>query len=399
MSSPHPGVIRRLTGATTREQALSVPAVIFIDNGFACFEQMACTLRRAGVRVAGIAYGGTDRQTRARLHLTYGLVRFARTAKQLRAALAAFVDLDVVDVVCSEGLIEMVLDATVAMGYPDRVIGRLAWRRSWADKRETSHRLASAGVPVPRSVSLPTWQDVHISSVLADIALPAVVKARFGAGGDGVRVVRSRAELEGAVQALRGPDRGLFIEEFIDGRNLCYCASFAAHRVYQEGVYASGRLDQSSTAPSRSVETVDHPSALELGRAVLRAMGGSGLANIEMIDDAISGLHVIDVNPRPWGCIELLRDSGVAFDDGYLAALGLTGPPSTALMPGGFSADVFPVATLDRIAHGRRSALRHYASTVPTQIRTVGPRYAAAAAADMGLRLVRPKAPLFARRA
>ncbi len=366
----------------------AAPMVVFVDNGFAGFEQMACSLRRLGLRVAGVAYGHTDPQTRVRLHLTYGVVRFARSGKDLRTALAEWSGQGLVDVVCSEGLVQTVYEAAVAAGVPHQVVALLAWRMMWADKVAASRRLSEAGLPVPRSLVLPP-DGGGMAAALAQIGLPAVVKSSFGAGGEGVRLVRDYTEAEAAIVALAGTGGSLFLEEFITGRNICYCASYDSADVHQEGVYVSERMDPTSTAPSRSVTTIAHPAAIAMGRAVLQVLGGKGLANIEMIDDPNRGLKLIDINPRPWGCIELMRAAGVAFDEGYLAALGCLSPPPAAVLPGDYSADVFPVATLDRIQQGGRAALRHFLSTVPTQIYTVGPRYTAANSLDIALRVAR----------
>lgn len=365
------------------------PLVIFIDNGFAGFEQMACALRRMGVRVAAVAYGWTDKQTRVRLHLTYGRVRFAETPDQLQRHLREWTHDGVADVICSEGLICAVHDAAVGAEYPGEVVERLAWRRGWADKLAASRRFAAAGIPVPAVVPVSSPEDGAAVDGLAGMEWPRVVKAGLGAGGDGVRVAFEPTEYGEAVRELAQLDGSLFVEQFIEGRNICYCVAYDPEHVYQEGVYVSQRLDDSSTAPSRALESIHHEAALRLGRAVLGVIGGRGLANIEMIEDHQGRLFVIDLNTRPWGSIELLRGSGTAFDEGYLAALGLGPAPRRTVMADGFHADVFPIASVDRIPLGHRLAARHYASTLPTQLRTVGPRYAAAASLDMGARLVR----------
>lgn len=377
----------RERGRARRAGARRSPLVVFVDNGFAGFEQMACSLRRRGVHVAGVEYGPRFRMTTARLMATYGRLRAADSAAQLAERLRGFAGFDIVDVVCSEALLPDVVDAAEQAQCAPDLVSRLRWRLDWSDKAVASLRLREAGVPVPATVVLDA--EAVSTTALPSVRFPVVVKAGLGAGGDGVRIVRDGSGLRQAVKDMARLQGSLFLEEFVAGRNLCYCASYGPDGVYQEGVYESLRLDESSTAPSRAVLTLDHPGALEVGRRVVEVIGGSGLANIEMMEANDGALSVIDLNLRPWGCIELLKGAGVEFDRGYLRSLRLAGPAPYELMGGGYRADVYPVATWDRMEEGPQAVLRHFRTSLAPMRREVGGRYALAVSAALTVDLLR----------
>ncbi|HEV3417550.1 MAG TPA: ATP-grasp domain-containing protein [Pirellulales bacterium] len=71
-----------------------------------------------------------------------------------------------------------------------------------ADKQRTAERLSSAGVPAPREIALDAG-----SSLPAEFPFPAVLKPRFGAGSQDVRLIQDRAALAESLSALSGPSR------------------------------------------------------------------------------------------------------------------------------------------------------------------------------------------------
>jgi propionyl-CoA carboxylase alpha chain len=81
-------------------------------------------------------------------------------------------------------------------------------------KVDAKERVAAAGVPV-----LPSWPP---DAVPADAEYPLLVKASYGGGGRGMRVVAAPSELDGAVTAARREasaafgDRTVFVERWLE---------------------------------------------------------------------------------------------------------------------------------------------------------------------------------------
>ncbi len=167
-----------------------------------------------------------------------------------------------------------------------------------ADKQATAVALAAAGVPVPAGRALAAGGDVP-----AGFHLPAVRKARGGAGGEGLVVIRAPA----AVAAAPGPTR---LEAFAAGTPVgvsCLCGPrgviplppvvqrfSAGDRPRYLGGRAAGAAGWSSRAAALACRAVD---------AVARASRGAaaGWVGVDMIvgapDDGRDD-RVLEVNPR-----------------------------------------------------------------------------------------------------
>src|SRR5262249_21945723 len=162
-----------------------------------------------------------------------------------------------------------------------------------------------------------------------------------------VRIVSSAAEAAAAMEAVRVHGGGLY-EAYLSGESLSYGASFGPDgRVQHEAAYLTRRVGHEERLPPDRIIVVDDTATLETGRAVVSALGGSGLVNVNMIKDSDGVPFVHDVNLRPWGTLMALRGAGVDFTRDYLALLGLAAASSSegALAIGG-QFDVFPGAAL-----------------------------------------------------
>jgi acetyl/propionyl-CoA carboxylase alpha subunit len=102
------------------------------------------------------------------------------------------------------------------VGPPAAVMRRMG---SKMDARRVAER---AGVPVVPGAMAPTPSDDDISQAVTSINLPVLLKAAAGGGGKGMRVVRSAADLSGALAAARqearrafGSDE-LYVERFVE---------------------------------------------------------------------------------------------------------------------------------------------------------------------------------------
>ena len=91
---------------------------------------------------------------------------------------------------------------------------------SMGSKLEAKALMAAAGVPVLPGATVTDSTD--LSAVAEEIGFPVLVKAAFGGGGRGMRIVRSAAELRDAVDGARREaasafgDGTVFLERFVE---------------------------------------------------------------------------------------------------------------------------------------------------------------------------------------
>ena len=177
------------------------------------------------------------------------------------------------------------------------------------------------GVRVPDSVAIES--EAAVDAALARIGLPAVLKADGSWGGEGVAVVRTRAEALSAyrrlafpaprwrsmARALRRKDahflreaiapkqRAMSLQKFIAGGPAA--SAFAA----KDGtVVASIAYDvlaaQGTIGPPNVIRRVDCPQIGDAARKVAKRFGLSGMHGLDFIRDAQGDVHLLEINPR-----------------------------------------------------------------------------------------------------
>jgi carbamoyl-phosphate synthase large subunit len=162
------------------------------------------------------------------------------------------------------------------------------WALMWA---------MDAGVPIPRcelddgSLRQSTW------------SFPAVVKPRCGSGSRGVRVLEHWEEL--------GPtgDSERLLQEYLPGRefSLDVLASQAGE-VLAVVPRERLKLDSGIAITSR---TLHDPLLQQLGRLACEAVGITGVANVQVREDAAGLPRLIEINPRFPGTMPLTVASGI----------------------------------------------------------------------------------------
>ncbi len=165
------------------------------------------------------------------------------------------------------------------------------------DKWRTSQHLHSAGVPVPESRLLP-----HVAPLPHDLHFPLVVKPRWGAGSEGVRLVLDRAAAEAAVAQL---PTDVLLEQFISGiaasvavlcgpreqRPLAPCRQ----RLSSDGhfAYFGGALPLPAELAARATSLAQ--------RAIAALPSPRGYHGVDVVlgsDAGGAGDAVIEINPR-----------------------------------------------------------------------------------------------------
>jgi hypothetical protein len=346
--------------------------VVFVGPLLACFEQLAATIGRRGVRTVWVGYPyGATRRIRARLfvdevHNAQDVDGLAQVLRRLGAA-------QITDIHASEHVLVDTVAAAEAAGVGDRLLEELRRRLRYGDKLVASRALAAAGIRVPRALD---GARITPDQAALMLGLPLVVKGRMSNGGASVCIARSVAEAAGAAE--RAEDLGgVMYEEHIVGRTTSYAASYAAGGlVHHDGVYRTDRIGHDDIAPPDQVHTIVNPEHLATGRAVLAAIGGSGLLNLNLIEDDSGQGWVHDLNLRPWGTVIALREAGVDFADDYLRIhRGLEPLRAGAGMEPGVGVHIFPSAVLGAATRSVPDALRLYLRLAPRYLRWTSPGY------------------------
>lgn len=346
----------------------AAPAVMFFDHaGYEQFDQIACCLHRRGIAAIRAVPSRSGQDGRSFHSLTRWLRDQLFYERRLRLDSAGQVASLETGALRGFRLLDTLLsEATVArMGLDDPMIEALARRslafaehpaRALLDKFEVNARLAAAGVPVPAQCPA---NALSPPQAVQAFGLPLVVKARVGLGGDGVRIARSLAEVERALQDLcHGDLGGGFFQSYVEGKAVGYACVRGADGPLLDFGY---RVDatQWPLGPSAKV-AVDGDASLEaVGRRVVEALACRGFAQIDMIRDAAGQVWPIDANLRPSGNILSFLCLNLDFAEAYASLLlgPARRPAQPAAPPGPDAADVFPFALYDAARNGSPARL------------------------------------------
>jgi hypothetical protein len=350
----------------------SVPAFVFAEHARqGAFSQLAAALRRRGFRTIHVTTARPLWINRLLSRLAYDRSMFL-TEEALSALPGRLAGEDVRDVQHTEYVLERL--AAGASALPGGVGEAVAHRAALLDKFALGLLCEQRGVPVPAKLEAAGRTP---EQAVAALGLPLVVKTKVGASGLGVRIAATEAEVREALSAL-GPVENVFYERFVPGEYVDYSAVAGPDGPIQE--VGTRTVAATGTAPPSSVQTVDDPGLLEVGRQAVRALGLTGFIHIDTVRDAQGRYWVMDVNLRAWGSMSSLRQAGIDFTEGYLAMLGLSDrAPACAIGPAGVTVTTFTGVVDAQISRGSIvGTLAAWTRHAPAYVRRLGLRYGAA---------------------
>jgi acetyl/propionyl-CoA carboxylase alpha subunit len=206
------------------------------------------------------------------------------------------------------GFARAVLDAGLTwVGPPPEAI------EAMGSKIAAKELMAAAGVPVLPgiTVGLGGFEDGGLAArVAAEIGYPVLVKAAFGGGGRGMRVVRTSSELAEAVAGARREaaaafgDGTVFLERFVDAPRHVEVQIFgdshgAVVHLFERECSIQRRYQKIiEEAPSPAV---DEALRAELGGAAVaagKAIGYVGAGTVEFVLGADGRFHFLEINTR-----------------------------------------------------------------------------------------------------
>jgi propionyl-CoA carboxylase alpha chain len=190
------------------------------------------------------------------------------------------------------------------VGPPPEVLAVLG------DKVEAKRVMAAAGVPVLPGAEVTGLDGEELLAAARGVGLPVMVKATFGGGGIGMRVVADPAELPAAVRAARRQagaafgDDAVFLERFLEG---------ARHVEVQVLADAHGRVvhlfERECSIQRRHQKLVEEAPSVAVGPDLRRrfgeaavaaaaAVGYVGAGTVEFLLEPGGGFFFLEVNAR-----------------------------------------------------------------------------------------------------
>ncbi len=174
------------------------------------------------------------------------------------------------------------------------------------------------GVATPRSWYL---DEQSAEEVAAQVPYPCVLKPDdsrgfYDAFRTKVFVVQDPAELVARVAQARAAGLTLLAQEWVrtEPGGFWSVASYLSSDGTARGVFTGRKLEQWPVGFGTSclADARWDPAIAEAGTAVLRELGYWGISEIEFVQDAATGEHLLlDVNTRPWKWVGLPVAAGV----------------------------------------------------------------------------------------
>jgi len=131
------------------------------------------------------------------------------------------------------------------------------------------------------------------------VEYPLLLKPSLGQNGEGIVLIKTPGELAAWKQSARDDPREYIAQKYIPGRDIdCSLLS-------QDGEIVVHTVQQHASAESgATLEVFSDGEALEAVRPLIRAIRYSGIAHIDMRQDAADGrFTIVDFNPRFWASL------------------------------------------------------------------------------------------------
>jgi carbamoyl-phosphate synthase large subunit len=184
------------------------------------------------------------------------------------------------------------------------------------DKYALMQRLVEVGLPAPQTRLLATGID--------GMELPLILKPRVGRGSRGIKIVRTRRELDSHLDVARPDPDATLVQTFVDGPE--YTVSVV---VWRDGrvraVVPKEVIDKrgiTRIAMTRANDAIDR-----LCRAIQANLKANGPFNVQLRLDPKSGVPLtFEINPRFSTTVTLTQAAGVD-ELGSLADLALGHEP------------------------------------------------------------------------
>ena len=227
-------------------------------------------------------------------------------------ALLSFFDVDI-DTLAPHR--ERFLEIGVTPVIPESRVSRIS-----LDKLETARFLTEVGLPTPLTYA--TLEEARSALAEGTIRYPVYVKPRLGYASQNLAVARSDDEL----MTLFGRVPDMIIQEHLTGQEHSFDVlndlegRVVSVIVKRKVLMRAGETDQA--------ETVANPRALEIGKALGRALRHVGPLDVDLFIDG-DRVSILELNPRFGGGYPVSHLAGADFPRKILEMVrGRSVPPS-----------------------------------------------------------------------
>lgn len=172
------------------------------------------------------------------------------------------------------------------------------------------------GIPVPAQWKVGDY--ATLGRLAEAVRYPAFVKIGIEAGlppGDRYAIARNAAELTAAVERLSPYNPDPIIQELLTGPGIGFEALYDfEHRPVARFAHQRLRQYPLEGGPSTYCVSIHNARAEEYSLRLLEQLRWTGLAMVEFKIDERTGTPVLmEINPRPWGSMQLAIHAGVEF--------------------------------------------------------------------------------------
>jgi len=201
------------------------------------------------------------------------------------------------------------------------------------DKARVAEAARTLGITVPRQQRLEDSSDPVIDTGFPVVIKPSrsVVQVNGKRAKVGVSYAADRSALTSLLQALPNDAYPVLVQERIEGDGVGVFVLI--HQGELIAAFSHRRLREKPPSGGVSVLRESIPldaGLLDLSLALLRSLGWNGPAMVEYKVDASGTPHIMEINGRFWGSLQLAIDAGVDFPRLFVdAVLGKKPRPVT----------------------------------------------------------------------
>lgn len=185
-----------------------------------------------------------------------------------------------------------------------------AQRIMLGDRTQLYRLVEQQGVPIPKM--LPLSDRTDITTALAELGGPMVLRGTQGLAGLQVLIVHTLSDAEIAYDLLLQRSPGPpFAQEFVSGRRCLIGGLFDRGKALQLFSQTTIEAIRPPTGPSIRVRSLYDPLLIDYAERIFGALGWDGLACAEFIQGPSGSYKFLEVNPRPWAAIYAANNCGV----------------------------------------------------------------------------------------
>jgi len=178
------------------------------------------------------------------------------------------------------------------------------------NKIEARRIMNAAGVPVTPGSDGPVITPSEVERIALEVGWPILIKAAAGGGGRGMRVVRSRGEIEEALTACRSEasaafgDPSVYVEKYsekvrhIEVQILADAKGNTVHLGERECSIQRRHQKLIEESPSPLVDEATRKRIGEAAVKACRAIGYRSAGTVEMLADGAGNFWFMEVNAR-----------------------------------------------------------------------------------------------------